>query len=662
MRIDWDEHGTPTITAEDDLGACRGFGHAQALAHATAVLELYGIARGRAAALWGEEFLSGDVDHARLGLEAAVETWWLAQEEGTRQRLAAFCEGFNAACAEDPDLGGARRAALPVTARDVVAHTLALVFGFARFWDQGLAFPTAGGEGLLGGGSSAWAVTAERSGTGEALLMINPHIPWVGPYRMFEARSVSPGRRCHGATPIGFPWQSFAHTPDVGWTHTVNPLPQLWVYELETAGDRYRLGEELVPVETHEHRVEVRDGEGVTVTERRSVHGPVTTAPDGVTVALRIAGVLHRPVTTALESWWQMSLAGSVRELFAAQEQWPLPMFNIIAADSSGSIGAAFCGASPHRPGGSFEDSRHRLPGHERSLIWEELNPPHSLPRVIDPDCGWVQNVNETPWWFCDPPMDPADHPDGIAPPPDRIRDIRSPLSRARMAARDRIGLEDLLELKWDTRAHLADIVLDQLLAAAGADGDLVEAVRVLRDWDRHAEAESRGYLLFHLWAHDHFPVGEVVMDDNRLTPAQTPGGLPTGLRDPEEAVESLRRSVATLVGWGLPLDAAYGEVARIGEAPEDAPASGGPTYFGLFKCLEIVPGEGTWPAIGGDSWICLVRFGAEAQTASGLLLPGPASEPGWAAGRAPVPGAAARRHAAEELVPQAPWHRAASR
>lgn len=66
-------------------------------------------------------------------------------------------------------------------------------------------------------------MTAERSGTGEALLMINPHIPWVGPYRMFEARTVSPGRHCHGATPIGFPWQSFAYTPEVGWTHTVNP-------------------------------------------------------------------------------------------------------------------------------------------------------------------------------------------------------------------------------------------------------------------------------------------------------------------------------------------------------------------------------------------------------------------------------------------------------
>ena len=90
MQITWNEYGTPTITAEDDWEVCRGFGHAQALTHATAILELYGIARGRAAALWGEEFVDGDVQHARLGLETAVQTWWLAQEEQTHARLQAF--------------------------------------------------------------------------------------------------------------------------------------------------------------------------------------------------------------------------------------------------------------------------------------------------------------------------------------------------------------------------------------------------------------------------------------------------------------------------------------------------------------------------------------------------------------------------------------------
>lgn len=650
MQIDWNEKGTPTITAEDDLAVCRGFGYAQALAHATAILELYGVARGRAAALWGEDFVDSDVEHARLGLETGIETWWVGQEEQTCTRLQSFCNGFNEACAEESSRGGDRREALPVTPRDVVAHTFMLFFGFARFWDQGLAFPPAGGPGLLGGGSSAWAVSADRSSTGGALLMVNPHIPWVGPYQLFEARTISPGRSCHGVTPIGFPWQSFAYTRDIGWTHTVNPLPQLWVYKLDTIGEEYRFDGELVPFEEREHLVEIRGSEAVTVTERRSVHGPVKQAPDATLVALRIAGLLHAPVTSALEAWWQMSLAETVPDLFAVQDRWPLPMFNIIAADSAGSIGAAFCGATPHRPGGAFDDSRRRLPGDDPAQIWEDLNPPSSLPQVIDPACGWVQNVNETPWWFCDPPLDPTDYPDGIAPDPSELRDIRSPLSRAAMARPGRISPQDLLDLKWDTRAHLADHVLDDLLTAAVAAGDMGEAVKVLRAWDRHADAASRGYLLFHLWAHDHFQVRDVVMDDRRLTPARDAGGLPTGLAHPTLAVESLRRAAKSLGDLGRPLNAAYGDVVGIGVGSTRVPASGGPTYFGLFKCLEIVPAEGAWPAIGGDSWICLISFGVRHPSAASLLLPGPSSEPG-----APEHRTQAPYFTEEILIPHAP-------
>lgn len=651
MDISWDENGMATITAEDDHEACRGFGYAQALTHATAILELYGIARGSAASLWGEEFLEGDVHHARLGLEDAVETWWQAQVPETRARLQAFCDGINAACAEDRSLGGDRREVLPVGPRDVVARTFSMFFEFSRFWDQELAFPSVGGAGLLGGGSSAWAVGAERSSTQESLLLINPHIPWIAPYQMFEARTLSPERSCHGATPIGLPWQSFAYTQHLGWTHTVNPLPQLWVYELEVTGDQYLHDGELLPVTVQEHLVPVRGGDAVRVPERRSIHGPIIEAPDGAQVAIRVAGVLHQPVTTALECWWQMSLCENVEELFDVQEQWPLPMFNILAADSHGSVGAAFCGATPTRPGGAFEDSRRRLPGADPDARWTRLNPPQTLPRVVDPECGWVQNVNEAPWWFCDPPLDPAQYPDGIAPAPDRLRDIRSPLSRTALDRPGPISPQDLLELKWDTRAHLADVVLDDLLAACDGIADLSEAASILHAWDRHARAESRGYLLFHLWAHDHFAVGDVVMDDSRLTPSLDAGGLPTGLRDPAAAVEGLRRAARRLTGLGRPLDAAYGEVARFGTGPDDVPASGGPTYFGLFKCLEIVPADGTWPVIGGDTWVCLVRFGARARSAEGLLLPGPASEED----ASPAHRSAAAHYAHDELIPHPP-------
>lgn len=89
--------------------------------------------------------------------------------------------------------------------------------------------------------------------------------------------------------------------------------------------------------------------------------------------------------------------------------------------------------------------------------------------------------------------------------------------------------------------------------------------------------------------------------------------------------------------GW-IAEDAAYGDVALIGTAPEDVPASGGPTYFGLFKCLEIVPASTDWPAIGGDTWISLIRFGGQGRAASSILLPGPATEPGAPAHRSQAP------------------------
>ncbi|MGX6604023.1 penicillin acylase family protein [Micromonosporaceae bacterium Da 78-11] len=628
MDISWDSRGVPTITAANDQEVCHGFGQAQATAQAKEVLELYGIARGEAAARWGEPFIAGDVEHARLGLTDHIDEWIAGQETQTMQRLQAFCDGFNAACWQNSSLGAGRREVLPVTARDVVGHAVKVFLAFARFWDDGMAFARPGGPGLLGGGSSAWAVSADRSSTGEAMLLINPHVPWVGPYRMFEARSLSPGRQCHGITPIGFPWQAFAYGPRAGWTHTVNPIPQLWAYELNIVDEHYAYEGTELALQQREHMVTVLDQKPLAVTERRSVHGPVVTAPDGADIAIRVAGVLHQPATKSLEGWWQMSLATSVEELLAAQDRHPLPMFNIIAADDSGSVAAAYCGVTPHRPGGLFEDSQRRLPGHDATLLWADVNPPDSLPRVINPGCGWVQNVNETPWWFCEPPLDPENYPAGIAPPADQLRDIRSSLSRDWLRDSELVSPERLLELKWQTRVWMADIVLDDLIAAADREPDLHHEVAALRSWDRHAQPTSRGYPLFHLWAHDHLAVAAPLMDGQHLVPSIHPGEAPIGLTDPAAATTALRRASAKLTEFGHRPDASYGEVAIIAPgADHPIEAIGGPSYFGIFKCLEVVPNPDRWPAIGGDTWIALVRYTQHGPEAAAILVNGNTTE-----------------------------------
>lgn len=643
MEISWDEWAVPTVTGSDEFDVVRGVGHAQAQANAGLVLELYGVARGHAAALWGPDFLAEDVFGAQLGLPARVDGWLAAHAPETVARIAAFCEGFNAACAEDPELGVGRREVLPVTPRDIVAHTFRVFVRFSTVDGTGRAF--APDEFLRSAGSNGWAVAGSRSSTGHAQLIINPHLGWQGYHRWFEVRTSHPGREFHGAQLMGLPWQNLGYGPAVGWGHTVNPVPNLTVYELDLDDGGYTFDGRRRQVITVEHKIEVAGGEATTVVERRSVHGPIVTAPDGVDVAIRIAGSLHHPAVSALEGWWRMSKAGSVAELFAVHDESPLPLFNVIAADAGGSVGALFCGTPPVLPG-DHAALEVRLPGHDPAWLWDEVHPAASMPRVIDPESGWVQNCNETPWLYTEPALDSSAYPESIAPSAWRVDDLRSYASRSGLRGKDRVTPDELIGLKYDTRALLADLVLDDLLSAAREHDDLGAAVAVLTAWDRHCHDDSGGYLLFLLWG---LLVAPGIADHSLLGRPFEPGGCPGALLDPAAAVAQLRVAVATMTGLGLPLDASIGQVLTLGSGTDAVPADGGSGVLGVLKSLEIVPDPDGVRLLLGDTFVSHVRFGPGGGAHS-LLVYGNTTEPS-----APPSRGQYALWAADRLRPDAP-------
>ncbi|GAA1988572.1 penicillin acylase family protein [Amycolatopsis minnesotensis] len=622
MRISWDRWAVPTVTGDDEFEVTFGVGYAQAMTNATQVLEIYGIARGTAAALWGPRFVAEDTFTAELGLAALTGEWFEAQAPETLARIAAFCDGFNEACADDESRGTVRREALPVTPRDVIAQAVRLFTRFSTVDPGSLAFsPTAFAESA---GSNGWAISGKRSSTGNAMLVINPHLMWRGYQRWFEVRAISPGRDFHGAALLGLPWQNLGYNPMAGWGHTMNPIPNRSVYEVPVSTGKYRFDGQCRAVRTIEHELDVA-GEGpVTVLERRSVHGPIVTAPDGTEVAVRIAGVSHHPATSALESWWRMSLAGSVAELVAVQDELPLPMFTLLAADAHGSIAAMYCGTPPVRATGDFDDSRRRLPGDDPRWLWDEVHPAGAMPRVIDPDCGWVQNCNETPWHYTDPPLPQDAYPPAIAPGVWQVEELRSAVSRSWLAERDTISPQDLLDLKFGKRALLADIALDDLCRAASPYDDLHAAVEVLSTWDRHAQHDSRGYVLFWLWA---LFTGPALLDRTLFTPVSEPGAIPGGLADAAATLPALRLAIETLAGLGLPLDAAVGEVRALDGM---VPADGGSGALGIMKSFELTLAGRGIDVLLGDTWISLVQFQPDGRTtAESLLVYGNTTEPG---------------------------------
>ena len=622
MHISWDQWAVPTIEGGDDLDVVRGIGYATAQAHATTVLELYGLARGRAAARWGAAFVEDDTLTLQLGLDEATNRWMALQAADTLERLAAYCDGFNAACDDDPERGTGRRDVLPVVPRDVVAHALRVLVRFNQMDYRQLAF--APNAFMRPTGSNGWAVSGRLSTTGNAMVVINPHMSWLPGlafHRFFELRTVSPGRDFHGVSLLGVPWQTMGYSRHVGWGHTVNPIRNVTVFDLALDEDgTYAFGDGRLPLTVTEHQVEVSDAEPVTVVQRTSEHGPVLTAPDGAEVAVRMTGLLHDVTATALESWWQLSLARTVEELLATHDRMPLPMFNLVAADSAGSIAALYCGTPPRRD--SWAETQRRLPGDDPALLSAGVHPASAMPRLVNPASGWVQNCNETPWLYTTPPLDPADSPAGIAPAPDQVLDVRCYASRTWLEARQAISPEDLRELKFLKHAFLADMVLDQLCAAAEEQTDLQPAVELLRAWDREARSDSPGYVLFWLWTALHAPA---MIDYSFLAPVERPGQVPHGLGDPDASVALLRTAVETMTVLGIPLDVTLGQLCDVGGVP----AHGGSGLVGSLKALELTPTAEGMPATAGDTWIAQVELRPDGPPlAQHLLVYGNTTEP----------------------------------
>ncbi|HVV75661.1 MAG TPA: penicillin acylase family protein [Mycobacteriales bacterium] len=628
MKITWDEWAVPTVVGDDDLDAVYGMGYAQAVAVGGDVLELYGMARGKAASYWGGGFLKEDLFTASLGLDAKTDEWFAHQTAETRERIAAFCNGFNAACEEDESRAAARREALPITPRDVIAHVLRVFVRFNQIDGQRLAFDPVDFYGHTLAGSNSWAIAAEKSTTGNALVMINPHLSWSIKYHRFiEMRSISPTRTFDGVTLIGVPWQSMGHSNHVAWAHTVNPIRNLVVFELKNVADnQYDFDGQRLAFETIEHTINVRDGEPVTVVERRSVHGPVLTAPDGADVAVRIAGVLNHPAYNALDSWWEMSLAKDLEEMFATHDRKWLPMFNITAGDSSGSVGALYCGTPPVRA--SWADTVRRLPGDDPALLADEVYPASAMPRVIDPECGWVTNCNDTPFLWCDPPLNEADYPPAIAPGVREVDDIRPLVSRDWLKRHETVSPEQLLELKFHKRAVLADIVLDELLTAAKVHADLEEAIDVLAAWDRQMNSDSAGYPLFLMWLLASAPA---MLAKELVIEGDEPGALPTGLQDATAAAATLQAAVLGFSLLGLPLNASIGDLMTLGEGGDAVPADGGSGLVGSLKSFEILPGPAGGFVVGvADTYVSRVELrDDQAPITESLLVYGNTTEPG---------------------------------
>lgn len=624
-EILWDTWGVPHVYGRSAEDVGYGFGWAQAQLHGDALLRLYGLARGRAAEYWGERYAASDRMMRTVGVPQAGREGYEAQDDEFRGWLDAFADGVNAYARAHPEaIADSLEQVLPVTGADLVAHAHRAIFTFVSI-TGGNPQPV-GMNGLPG--SNAWAIGPRRSASGNAMLLANPHLPWNEDLMRFtEAHLVGPGMDVSGVTLIGFPVLAIGFNDRLGWSHTVNTIDALDGFSLRLREGGYVMDGAVRPFETRVDSIRIRQAGGGMRTEevtiRSSVHGPVIASMDASALAVAVEGIDQHGM---LREWWDMGRARSLAEFENALRRLQIPMFNVIYADRAGHILYLFNGRVPVRGQTSFAQAQGLVRGDTSATLWRGVHAYDDLPRIVDPASGFVQNSNSPPWFATLPAaLDTARFPSYLAP---RWIGFREQRALQMLTSDNSITFDELLAMRHSNHMLLADRILDDLLPAARASGRplAMEAADVLERWDRAADAESRGAMLFMLWAHRMFADVETGRGFARPWSAADPIGTPDGLADPARAVAALEQ-VAELMRTRMGgLDTPWGELNRIGGLPGNG-APGDP--LGVFHVISYAPAGDAAQAAFGDTYVAAVEFTRDGPRAQAVLSYGNASQPG---------------------------------
>jgi len=626
-EILWDTWGVPHIEAKDNQALFRAFGWAQTHSHGNLILKLYGQTRGRAAEYWGINELSTDQFVQTMGIPQRAVSWYQEQSPEMKKYLEAFAEGINQYVEQhSQEIEESLKVVLPITGVDVLAHVQrVLYFQFLTNSQQieslKLARPNAG--------SNAWAIAPKKSASGKAMLLANPHLPWADSFLFYEAQLRAPGLDLYGAALVGMPMLTIAFNDQLGWTLTVNDPHNVNLYELTLQDQGYLWDGNVRAFETETHKLKIKQASGdfqeLEWDVKHSVHGVVVSQQSDRAYALRVAG-LDRP--QVIEQFWEMGKATNLSSFEKAWQKLQVPMFNVLYADKQGEIFYLYNAIAPKRQG-DWSFWRGMIAGNTAKTLWTDYLPYEDLPKLRNPVTGWLQNTNDPPWTSTFPnQLNPKNYVNNLAgsslaDAPDIFRSQRS---IKLLQGNKKLSFEEMIEDKFSSRLEMADRILEFLIPTAKllANPLGLEAVEVLKKWDHQANPDSRGAVLFYLWAS--------TLGQNRMLSkpwqADNPLNTPTGLADINTALAVLEGVAAQMKYLYGSLDVAWGDFAKMKAGKYQFSANGGPGELGSFRVLDLqsLP-NGQSQAIFGDSFIAAIAFSDPIQ-AKVLTVYGNASQP----------------------------------
>ena len=375
--------------------------------------------------------------------------------------------------------------------------------------------PAAEGPGAFwgindGSGSNNWAVGPSLTEHGYAMVGSDPHVYYSVPADWYDVQLKGAGYDVVGMTYPGVPMIRFGRNRVFAWGVTNNICLQrdLYIERVNPENPKQYLdGDDWKPFGSRVESIPVR-GENDCRLEVQFAHNrPVV---DHLVTEAALPRNLwgERGANTVLSLAWvgfelsdepksllDLNRASTVAEGREALRRFRCPTWNFVLADTEGSVGYQCCGALPLR-GRVWRGYRD---ANDPVDAWQGYIPFDAMPRVVDPDRGWVVSANNP------------------TAPPSFPYPLFGTWTVEDRAARAEKLVEEMRPHSFDTFAAMQNDVFSgrayrgtpPLLAAIEGITDplTVQVAMLLREWDSSLPIDSAGgaifYTFFWRWHHN---------------------------------------------------------------------------------------------------------------------------------------------------------------
>jgi penicillin amidase len=452
VSVRYDERGVPHIKAQNEADMYRTLGYVHAQDRLFQMEMVRRLARGELAAILGPKLLDTDRLFRTLGIRAHADAYVAKMDPNTtaNKALTAYLDGINQyqntqpAPIEFDILGISKR---PFTAEDTLsvggymAYSFAAAFRtepvltyvrdqlgidylkvFDLAWHPNGVVPpsltandwidlnhlaqisqqaiTDSGLALFEG-SNAWAISGSRTASGKPLLAGDPHISFAVPSAWYEAHLSYPGFELYGHHQALNPTALLGHNLNFGWSLTMfqNDDIDLIAEKLNPNNDNqvWYKGQ-WVELQSRSEQIEVKGAEPVTLTLRRSPHGPIINDALGKLAGKTPIAMWWAFLETEnpiIEGFYQLNRADTLAKARAANEKIHAPGLNIIWANASGDIGWWASAKLPLRPSGV--DPTFILDGSSSESNKLGFVPFTENPQEENPARGYIVSANHQP-------------------------------------------------------------------------------------------------------------------------------------------------------------------------------------------------------------------------------------------------------------------------